>query len=351
MLGFVKGFLFSFLVEALTHAEALVFEALLGADSTKSERSRRNWAGLPRSTYQEAKRRLYGEGWLEDRFIPEPRLAGASLVGFHLSQPVAEARESLARRVAEDPTTVLLWMGVHSLFSIRLVTAGSVPSDPCGESDAYTFCLRVPPDHVRVYFDFEGAWSTMPGLVPPSSYPRSFPGVRGGPRGRATSKAHLLELRELVSRPFREVTEGTSPLKAGAFFLPRSQRLLLSNNDVAWRVLPKLDRELAVGSSTIRQLVLLTGSRRPDAALDRLLPTLVEECMAHPFLLADDGNRALVGLLAKGLPLELAGTLTTARPSVLGTLQRFLGQIRIFREDLGTLKVLLDHRYDRLFAK
>ncbi|MDE1820927.1 MAG: hypothetical protein KGJ23_11255 [Euryarchaeota archaeon] len=337
-------------MEALTHAEALVFEALLGGDGLESDRSRRTRTGLPKSTYQEAKGRLYGEGWLEDRFIPSPLAVGADTIEFRVSQPVAERRQTFALALEQDPTTVLLWEGVQSLFSVRFLNRRRSKQGNLEERDEEDFSLRAEPEQVRVYFDFEGCWSALPGLLPPSVYPRTLPGALPRSGGTQMSPAHLSALRELVSRPFTDRKGSGTPPQSGPHFLPRSQRHLLSESVAAWRVLPKLGRPITVGSATVRQLVLVTGARQPDSSFDGLLPALAADCGAHPFLVAEDEEQVILGLLSLGpLPGQEVRS-SSPRPSVLGTVKRFARQVRIIREDLATLRVPVDHRYDRFFT-
>jgi hypothetical protein len=96
----------------------------------------------------------------------------------------------------------------------------------------------------------------------------------------------------------------------------------------------------------IERLAFIQGeflSGSSPAALFRRLATI----RVLPFLFATDGSRVLLGTLSPAPPTP---TKADMKPAVLANLQRFLRSIDIVRERVASLSVVVNHRYDRLFA-
>lgn len=336
-------------MEALTSAEARVLQALLGAEGIESEGARRARVQVPRSTYQEAKRRLYEEGWIEDRYVPDPAATGISKIALTLAQPEADARARCLRALEADRRVVVLWAGVQSLLVARFLGDGQAADDalaPLEGNGSSGFTVLSRPDQVPIYFDFEGSWSTLDGMPASTAYPRPLTASARLPGTASSSKA----MRALVARPFEDGDAARYPPRTGAFFLPRSQRRVLSSRGVVWRVFPRFGRSVVVGKQTLRHVVIVMGELRTAGGCHELLAALAERCHAHPFLAAHDDVRVLLGFLGLGLPSGPRTSPGEPRPSVQGVIEKFATHLRIVREDVSGLQALVDHRYDRLFS-
>jgi hypothetical protein len=70
----------------LTENEAVVIKSLL-AGSTESGEDRIRDSGLPRSTYRDAKRRIYASGILADRYVPSAVAVSSLRATFLVARP------------------------------------------------------------------------------------------------------------------------------------------------------------------------------------------------------------------------------------------------------------------------
>jgi len=77
------------ITRSLTEQEVRVVGFLL-EDSAEGERARLQRWQLPRSTYHHIRRRAYAEGWVYDRYLPDPRLLALPWVSFMLVRPFAD---------------------------------------------------------------------------------------------------------------------------------------------------------------------------------------------------------------------------------------------------------------------
>ena len=340
-------------VEALTKAEAAVLLSLLGADWRETERHRIRTSGIPRSTYQEAKRRLYQEGYLLNRFIPDPHAFGFDGFRFLVARPFVGEIPTLARQFESDPRTVTLWVGATSLFVVQLFGPAptSEPEGPQGLAGTPTGTVLavnagVAREQIPIFFDPEGMWARVVGDAGPLRYPRGVPcpglpdGAPHSPPGPRAGWA----LRELLARPFATGIEGREPAHLGAPFLPRSERHLLAQGWAAWRVLPALSKTLAHGGREIRQLIVITGRLQPGLRLPQVTGALARRTGSSPILAATDGTQVILVALG-GVGARDGRTQST---SVLGTLTATLTDLQIVREDLWALSTPLDLRFDRI---
>lgn len=62
------------------------------ADPPRSERYRRQEASVPRSTYQAIRHRAFANGWVRERYLPDPTLVGETQVRHECSLPTTEER-------------------------------------------------------------------------------------------------------------------------------------------------------------------------------------------------------------------------------------------------------------------
>ncbi len=342
-------------VEALTKGEATVLLSLLGADWSETERSRIRASRIPRSTYQEAKRRLYREGYLKNRYVPDPHALGMQGFRFRVARPFVDEMNSVASALADDPHTVTLWVGQTALFVVQVVAEANgtrpVGELPQGEISGTVVDLTTthPAEEIPIFFDAEGAWSRVAGTPGPRRYPRGVPCPRG--RGdeihaRLTPRT-ALALRELLARPFDASIEARNVATVAAPFLPRSQRQVLAQGWAAWRVLLSFSKTLAHEGRELRQVILVAANLKTGLRLDDLTGFLARQTGASPFLAATDGSHVLLasfgGVGARGGPAP--------GPSVLGSLRAAVNDLQIVREDLETLETRIDLRFDRLPPK
>jgi len=330
----------------------MVLLSLLGADWSETERSRIRSSRIPRSTYQEAKRRLYQEGYLKNRFVPDPHALGMQGFRIRVARPFVDEVATVASALAGDPRTVTLWVGPTALFVVQLVAAGKeAPADgaPALGSISGTVAdvtATRPAEEIPIFFDAEGAWSRVAGAAGPRSYPRGVPCPRArddDDHAKLTPRT-AVALRELLARPFDESIEARNVALVAAPFLPRSQRQVLAQGWAAWRVLPSFSKTLAHEGKELRQLILVAGNLKPGLHLNDLTGFLARRTGASPFLAATDGTRVVLGSFggvgARGGP--------TPGVSVLGSLRAALNDLQIVREDLASLETRLDLRFDRI---
>ncbi|MDE1820811.1 MAG: hypothetical protein KGI98_08230 [Euryarchaeota archaeon] len=322
------------------------------AAGLEPEEERIRLTGLARSTFQEAKRRMYSRGWLRDRYLPALSLVGVPTVSFLLTRAFAERVQETVKRLQEDRETVHLWVAEETIFAVvfhravnsakalgRAVAEGALGSD--------SFLLSVDPSapSVPVYFDFEGIVAQWTGSASPARYPRPLPHVAAS----RTIFAPLTGLDPLLSRPFLASTQGRAEHLLGPAGLPRSQKRLLLSGKVEWRVMPSLSRLPPFHGVQLSHLVLARGRLRPGVRLLDLYRTLAQELQAHPFLLVSDTEHVLVGGVAvsrtEGTAEEAPGEPTATLPDVLATQ---LEGIELTRLPLRALRSPLFHRYDRL---
>ncbi len=194
-----------------------------------------------------------------------------------------------------------------------------------------------------VYFDFEASWSRFSELSGTMAYPRGLAASIDDAATTAFSNRERERIRELVERPFRD-GGATGPLRVSPFFLSRAQRNLLEEGVVERRVLLDTTKVQAFRNRRIEQVAFLHGELLPRAKPELLFRRLMA-IQLTPFLFVTEGSTVLLGALSAVPPLR---TGRNERPAILANLQQFLQGITIARQPLGSLRVPVDHRYDRL---
>lgn len=353
-------------MRSLTRAQATVLLSLLDA-GLEPERRREEGSGLARTTYQDAKRRLYAEGCLEDRYLPHPALLGVRTVQFRLARPFADRLEEEARLWAETPGAIVVWKGTQSLFGVFFARQpGETFSGSLGRGDAprrerkdrgpgRETAITVPTHafSLPAYFDYEGALARFTGVWVPRGYPRSFGGPLVDGRSPRLLRAALRRpevLSALVRRPFQTTPMGRPGHLVGPTSLPRSQRQLLLSGLVDWRPMPNIERLPPFRGRRLQSLAFIHGKLREGARPSDLFRALVGRVGSHPFLYVTDSGHVLLATLLVGsvrVAPEAAST-TSSGESALGVLRESLGGIDILREPIDGLRVLVNHRYDRL---
>ena len=344
----------------LTEAEGRIIGVLLGA-SPSSERERLHRAGVPRSTYHAGRRRAYEEGWVEDRYVPDPVRLGYPWVTFVLLRPFADRIEAVSRGWEQDPTNVLSWWSAQLAFGVflhrtpkdseRLVR--SLDADRAASSTTAVTAHLTEPE-VPAFFDYEGLWSNLGRLPGTITYPNGLGGNFPGGDGPSTPPTDHQKwaMGELLRRPFAAAAAGRAGHLVGPFGLPFSQQKMLRDGWVSHRVFLYPSRLPPYQGRSAEQVVFVSGALRKGARPEELFATLTRECRVFPFLFVTHGDRVLLGALGR-----TPGTSTTEgahappdppRRAVMPTLQAALEGIDVAQELATQLRVLVDQRFDRL---
>lgn len=348
-------------MRTLTDAEGRVIAVLLGSEAT-SERDRLRRIQVPRSTYHAARRRAYEEGWIRDRYVPDPARFGAPCAAIAVLRPFADQVGELGHRLDVDPTTVVAWVGGQSALVVSLhadAEAGAAALRNYSESGLVSsvngVVAHVDRSEVPVYFDYEGLWAHLSEIAGAATYPTGLGGrAAAGPDGQiAFPTGHQRwAATELVHRPFQAEREGRAGHLIGPFGLPFSQQRMLKIGWVAYRVFLDPSRVPPFRGRSAEQIALVTGTLRPEVRPEQLFASLTRECRVYPFLYATDGRRVVLGALgrAPSAAATPASSESERRP-VLATLQAGLQGIEVVQEPAGQLRIPVDHRYDRLLGR
>ncbi len=348
------------IVHGLTEAEARVVWSALALPGAP-ERDRLAGSGLPSSTYHATRRRAYDEGWLRDRYVPDPIAVGRPIVTFLLGRPYADELGPVVKRWSSIEGNALVWTGTPMVFGVffhdgrasarRLV---SRVSDDARIRDLNALTVDLSETRVPVYFDFEGAWARIAGTKPSAEYPFGLGIGATGPAVPVARRPLPERLRgpgaELLERPFDPAGGGLLRW-LGVGGLDRRQRELLEAGYLRLRTF--LDAALlpTYEGRRIDQVVLVTGEMRDRLEPTTLLAELRETYLLSPFLFAYDGPRVLLGLLGNSSPPT--ETPDVPAPAALGavlreTLARRMQRVDVYREDVGALRAPVDHRYTSL---
>ncbi len=341
----------------LTETEVRVLQALL-AEDREGERVRLARTGLARSTYHAARRRAYEEGWIRDRYLPDPVAFDYGWARLLLARPYADRQEELVRRLSGNEGTVVLWQSPQSLFCVSLERGGPPPapsrssSVPEGSAQELTeLQVDLKGRGLPVYFDYEGLLAHLGEQTGTVSYPRSLSlsGRPGAPRVPVVRSPSVWNAAyQLVSSPRNAEERGRPSHRLGPPSLPRSQRKLLELGCVRRRVLPDPARLPPFHGRRADELVFVHGVWRGASKGETLLRTLTAECRVYPFLYAFTDERLLLAALGQTPGVgegELAGP---SRRPVLPTLRQCLENIVVTRERVESILARVDHRYDPL---
>ena len=347
-------------MRALTEAEGRVIAVLLGARVT-TERERLQRLDVPRSTYHAARRRAYSEGWLRDRYVPDPVRFGFPVVSIVLARPFADRVAALEERWSANPTNVVAWLGAQVALGVffhrderEAARFATELSESKTASAVTTLAADATQSELPVYFDYEGLWSHLAGLSGTLSYPSGLGGDAGeAEQNGASTRPRSWAAIELVHRPFVAAAEGRAGHLVGPLGLPFSQLKLLRNGSMSHRVFLDPSRVPPYQGRSADHVVLLGGDLRDGARPEQIFATLTKECRVFPFLYATHERRLLLGALGRGAPTGGAPPMPTesGRRPVLATLQEHLEGIEIVQEPAANFRTIVDHRYDRLFPR
>lgn len=339
------------LSRSLSDNEARTVSSLLGA-SLESEGSRIRAAQVPRTSYLEAKRRLFDAGILEDRYIPHPDVLGVQRVTLLVSRPHSDKIDDVVRALSTIRGAVTVWSGTQLAFAV-------VFHPTLAESRSFATAIRAEdygsplssiqadPREPRfpVFFDFEGAWNHLCKRRGTVRYPRPLLGSsRLAVRSRAANRVRDIAA-ALGRRPFESRDRGTPPHLLGPAALPREERRLIRDGTVDWRVVLQLDRHLSYNGRDVTSVIFIVGRLRPDRSLPGLFQALTGDCGVSPVLLAGEGSSVLIVGLGTG---QSGAARTGVRPSprraVRPTLREHLETFDSVREPVGALRM---HRFLR----
>jgi hypothetical protein len=338
-------------MRALTGAEAKVIGALLGSGlENQSEWLLRS--GVPRSTFSVIRNRAFSEGWICERGVPSPDI-GFRYILFALARPHVEGVEELARTWSEEKAAVLVWQAPEMVFgAFFLRTDGEVGELASRMRQGGMFHeisfwnVQASGSRLPVYFDYEGVWGHVCGS-PTVFYPRSLPFPQTGGDYGAPSDGLVKKAGEMLNRPFRGGAVAGEVRRMGPSGFPRSWRKMLDQEWVSWRTFPDFARLPPYRERAISRVTIIHGDLVAGADPADLFKKLVEECRVFPFLYAMDGKHFLMGAMGTGD--QSAGSGDRTRP-VLPTLEGSLSGIAATSCEVQRVKVVLNHRYERLFG-
>jgi len=318
---------------------------VLLADLPGPERHTVREAGVPRTTYQTIRHRAFANGWLKERYIPDPALFGARRIRFIVAQPYAERWNDSVRALRSLEGLVVLWASPETLFGVVLERSSSQGWDGLRSCESFrhswTVAPSVPGEGLVAYFDYEGVWSRWTLESEPIAYPRQLPSAK--PPAQTISREDWIALRGLLVRPF-----SADPSRSGfTIFSParlsRHERRLLAEGRISHRVLPDLSEIPPVRGYRPERLAFVVGELRTGWNPRELFGNLIQHARIAPFLYAYDEERVLLSALSPAPARIVEG-----RASIIATLQEYLQKIEVVREPIDSLFPVIDHRYDKL---
>jgi hypothetical protein len=345
-------------VRSLTSAEARVVGSIL-ASGLESDVDRMRSSGLPKSTYRDAKRRLFGEGFLESRFVPNPTAIGVPRISLLLTRPYAEGMSSVTDELADLPGTVVLWSGHQVVFAVvfhRSIESSSefvrkVSDGKLGNVSSMV-SVDVTQQPILAYFDIEGSWSSLCGFKGTRYYPRKLPPVQlrhdvlESPGSTMPSR-----ITKLLGLPFSAEKESVPSHLVGPTLVPWSQRRCLRRGEVEWRVFPSMTHLhlLRFRGLNFSNVLFIVGKLKQAGGMPDLFRDLASKCGVNPFLAAgDDSSVIIAGVSISQELTKDPSAVVFPRRHVIPTIGNHITNIELFREPLTSLRVHLSHRYDRL---
>ncbi len=344
-------------MRALTEAEAKTVAVFLGSASAP-ERERLARSGLPRSTYHAARRRAYDEGWLRDRYVPQPERFGFPFAVFVVARPYADRLEELVRTWSADPGLVALWGGPEAVVAVFLGATEDAARE-FGEgrgwreltSSASPVLADLRGPGVPVYFDFEGLWAHLSGIDGTVAYPRGLGGATAAEDGAPITDHQRWAAGELLARPFGADRAGGRLV--GPLGLPFSQQRLVARGWVNHRVFLDPSRLASYRGSAANLYVFVSGTPNPGMRPEVLFESLVRESRVFPFLYAVGSDRILLGAMGASTPGAGPGASSGGGPRrpVMPTLNASISGIELLQVPATSLPVIVDHRYERLIPR
>lgn len=346
-------------MDLLNGSEARVLQALLAA-GPESERERLRRLGLPRSTFHVARRKIYGQRWARDVYVPDPRSLGFPYATVALGQPHVENWTKLGEAWSSLGVAPVVWTSPTVTFAVGFhedaesARAAAARLEKSDARDVSVVSTLADPLAFPVYFDYEAGWGKYADLPGVLGYPRPLSAAERPFRtaGAPASPHERESMRSLFLAAATANAEGRPHPNSSPLLFPRAVQRMLRDDRVQHRVMPDFGRIPPLRAGAIGQAVFFSGELAPGRSAPELLSALIADCQAYPFFFAHDRNRVIFLNLARvpgSTPSTAPGTPRTTRP-VLQVLQEHLRRIGFVREWLDQLRMPVDHEYERLLG-
>lgn len=326
----------------LTTSEAATILAVLARDP-ELQSSDLGRLGIPPSTFYAVRRKIYEAGWLSDRYLPHPWAYGVEAVDFVLASPPPSERSRIETEWGRSSANVLLWAGLNVLFGVFFRRPGAPP--PSAEGARVTI---TPSDgSIPVYFDYSQSWSRFIRAGGGTGYPRGSGGApprAGHARGSAMSQLLGEDAGAIHAHPAGNGWHSPSGLT-------RPQRLLLERGEVQSRTFLDVGALPPYQGRVLGEIVFLTGKLREGASATEVLGRLNNDCQVSPVLMAADGASVMLCALGQvGVGTPHRTKIPRAAQHVADALDSSLRDLRMTIEPTGSVRTVIDHRYDRLIG-
>lgn len=332
-------------MKELSPAEYRTILAIL-AHPRSTERDRIRQARLPSSTFNVARRRVFGEGWLSDVMIPNPGAYGYHSVEVLLARPTVSDRDGLLRTCANDPECVVLWAGIHAVFGVFFRRARRPsPTDGTAQpvaSDAFRVVATQETGTVPAYFDYSGLWARFGAQPRPPGYPA---GLRLDSNG-----ADVRGLPEIGSGwPSGHPPDPASGSWTSVARLPRALRRALDRGLVQNRTVLNPRAIPALQGRRIGEVIAIRGHLRPGATALGMLNSLTADCHVYPFLVAHGEGKLIVAGMGQLSSAESGRVpVAAARRSVSSVVEQFVDRADVLIEPAESITEVVHHRYPPL---
>jgi hypothetical protein len=327
----------------LTASEAATILSILSKDSG-TENSNIGPSGIPTSTFYATRRKIYGAGWLSDRYVPHPWAIGVRAIDCVLVRPGPAERIRVEWDLGSSAENVVLWSGLNVLLGIFFRQNGEARKIENGT----TVSITADSGSVPVYFDYSRSWSRFIQVERETGYPRSFGDVLPRTERPVPSAAPGLILQDQNGGgEFPPAHRWHS--SAG---LSRIEQRLLERGIIRSRTFLSPDAVPPYDGRALGEIVFLTGELRDGVSSADVLSGLDGQCHVSPILLADDGTKVLILALGQvGADASIRTKVPRAAGPVAATLDSLLKDLQMTVEHVDSLRKLVDHRYDRLFPR
>ena len=267
----------------LTASEAATILSILSKEGGK-ENSDIGPSGIPTSTFYATRRKIYADGWLSDRYVPQPWAIGVRAIDCVLMRPVRAERIRVEWELGSSAENVVLWSGLNILLGVFFRHNGEARKIENGT----TVSITADSGSVPVYFDYSRSWSRFIQVERETGYPRSFGDVLPRPERPVPSAVPGLILQD-------QNGGGQIPpahrwhSSAG---LSRIDQRLLERGIIRSRTFLNPDAVPPYDGRALGESVFLTGELRDGVSSRDVLSALDGQCRVSPILLADDGTKS-----------------------------------------------------------
>jgi hypothetical protein len=344
-------------MDLMNGSEARVLKALLAA-GPESERERLRRLALPRSTFHVARRKIYGQHWARDLYLPDPRALGFPYATVAVAQPHVENWAKLGETWSTLGIAPLVWTSPMVTFAVAFhpdaesAKVAAARMEKCDARDTAVVSTLTDPLAFPVYFDYEAGWgkyADSPGIL---GYPRALGATERAfrPAGAPASSHEREAMRSLLVQAAAANAEGRPYPNSSPLLFPRAVQRMLRDERVQHRVVPQFAQLPPLRSGPIGQVVFFHGELLPGRGPTELLSALISESQVYPFFFAHDRRHVIFLTLARVPGANAAPTLPRTTRPVLNVLEDHLRRIGFVREWLDQLQMPVDHDYQRLLG-